>query len=62
MSAQALREATVYRVRKQADDHTRILIEYKTASLDEMRYYQGVIEGLRIALSEQEEAYRAIGE
>lgn len=61
MSAIGLRERTTEVVRRRVDELAEELAD-RLDSLDQMRFTQGKIAGLREALELQAEAYRSIGE
>lgn len=61
MSAEALRAFTIEKINKRANEHAEDLIGRADAPLDQMRYAQGVIRGLREAVELQNEAYKGMG-
>lgn len=61
MSAIGLRERTAELVRRRVDELAEELVS-RLDPLDQMRWTQGKIDGLREALAIQAEAYRSIGE
>ncbi len=61
MSAEALRAFTTEKVNTEIGDYARDLVEKSAAPLDEMRFAQGFIAGLKRGLELQNEAYRVMG-
>jgi hypothetical protein len=61
MSAHAQKAAAKTRIEALIDMHAQALVEGWSDDLGEMRMNQGTIQGLRLALVAQEEAYKDIG-
>lgn len=61
MSAEALRAYTIDRINKRIGEHAGDLIERADAPLEQMRYAQGMIAGLKEAVELQNEAYKGMG-
>lgn len=58
MSVDLLRHRLTEDIAKEARDATEILVARRQATLDEMRYQQGVIAGLEIAQGLLDERFR----
>jgi len=61
MSAHALKHLTQEKVGKLANEYAGYLVERSQDGLDQMRFNQGFIQGLRAALEQQEDAYKELG-
>jgi hypothetical protein len=61
MSAHALKTATARRIDQIADQFTEALIGGFGQPTDMLRYHQGIIQGLRLAIVAQETAYDELG-
>jgi hypothetical protein len=60
MSAEALRAFTTEKVNKEAALYVEDLLTRIEAPLDQLRYGQGFVAGLRRAIELQQEAYRGM--
>ena len=61
MSAHAMKAESERRLRKLVDEHAEALADRVTDDLGQMRFNQGVIAGLRMAIETQQDAYRHLG-
>lgn len=53
---------TAARVQRLIDQYVEILVDHCQDPLDQMRFNQGVIQGLRMAMVAGEEAYSKLGD
>lgn len=61
MSAEALRAFTREKIQARANEYAEDLIRQHEMPQDQMRYFQGVIAGLRESVELQDQAYKGMG-